>query len=70
MINIYTGGAEKIIVINKQNMTVDEFAKELFKMYSGEIVHLGLQFKGDLINPLFDKFGEQTNIKKIDEKVI
>lgn len=38
-------------------------------MYGGKLEQVGLRFTKSLIDEIFDKFGEQTRIDKIDENV-
>ena len=41
---------------------VAEFTEQAFKMFSGELEDVIIQFKKELIGPAFDKFGENTPI--------
>ncbi len=46
---------------------VADFTEQAFKMYSGELESVVLQFSKDLIGPVFDKFGEDTPMMPVDE---
>ncbi len=46
---------------------VAEFTEQAFKMFSGEPEDVVLQFDKSLVEPIFDKFGEETSIKKSDD---
>ncbi len=46
---------------------VAEFTEQAFKMFSGEPKKVVLQFDRSLVEPVFDKFGEETMIKKVDD---
>lgn len=41
---------------------ITEYTKQAFKMYSGEPVETLLEFKDELLDVIFDKFGEDTPI--------
>ena len=45
---------------------VAEYTEQVFKMYGGELEDVVLEFNRDLIEPVFDKFGENTQITSID----
>ncbi len=44
-----------------------KYTKQVFKMFGGEEENVILQFDKSLIEPVFDKFGEDTPIKAVDE---
>ena len=46
---------------------VAKYTKRVFKMYSGETEEVTLRFDKSLVEPVFDKFGEDTKIKLIDD---
>ncbi len=48
--------------------SVADFTEQAFKMFSGELEEVVLQFDKSLVGPVFDKFGEQTIMTAIDEK--
>ena len=47
--------------------TVAEFTEQAFKMFSGELEEVVLQFDKSLVGPVFDKFGEDTPMKMVNE---
>ena len=46
---------------------VADYTEQVFKMYNGESVGVVLQFDKCLIGAVFDKFGEDTPMMKVDE---
>jgi predicted DNA-binding transcriptional regulator YafY len=48
--------------------TVSGYTEQVFKMYNGETVEIVLEFDFSCIGAIYDKFGESTDIKKIDDK--
>lgn len=48
--------------------TVAEFTEQAFKMFSGELEEVVLQFDKSLVSPVFDKFGEDIPMTMVDEK--
>lgn len=48
--------------------TVAEFTQRAFKMFSGELEKVVLQFDKSLVGPVFDKFGEDTPMNVINKK--
>ena len=47
--------------------TVAEFTGQAFKMFSGELVEVVLQFNKSLVGPVFDKFGEDAPMTMVSE---
>lgn len=47
---------------------VAEFTGEAFKLFGGKTSNVVLRFSKELVEPVFDKFGEDTEIKKINKK--
>lgn len=47
--------------------TVAEFTEQAFKMFSGELEEVVLQFDKSLVGPVFDKFGENIPISLIEK---
>ncbi len=47
---------------------VAAFTEQAFKMFSGELEEVVLQFDKSIVEPVFDKFGEDTVIKAVDER--
>lgn len=48
---------------------VDCFTGQAFKMYGGEPVEITIQFADKLVGVVFDRFGEDTKIKRVDESI-
>ena len=46
---------------------VAEFTEQAFKMYGGELEDVVLQFERSLVDPVFDKFGENTPMMKVND---
>ena len=46
------------------------FTEQAFKMYYAETKAVSIRFVNDLIGTVFDKFGEGTPMKRIDENVV
>lgn len=46
---------------------VAEFTEQAFKMFSGELEDVVIQFSKDLIGPVFDKFGEDTPMMPVND---
>lgn len=46
---------------------VAAFTEQAFKMFSGELEDVVIQFSKDLIGPVFDKFGEDTPMMTVNE---
>ncbi len=47
--------------------TVDSFTEQAFKMYGGQPVDITLQFDHKLIGVVYDKFGEDTKMIRLNE---
>ena len=47
--------------------TVAEFTEQAFKMFSGELEEVVLQFDKSLVGSVFDKFGEVTPMTMVNE---
>lgn len=47
--------------------TVANFTEQAFKMFSGELGEVTLQFNKSLVGPVFDKFGEDIHVTTINE---
>ena len=46
---------------------VAEYTEQVFKMFSGELEDVVIQFSKQLIGPVFDKFGEDTPMMSVNE---
>ena len=47
--------------------SVAAFTEQAFKMYGGEQEDVVLQFDRSLVDPVFDKFGENTPMMKVND---
>ena len=47
--------------------TVAEFTEQAFKMFSGDMEEVTLQFDKSLVGPVFDKFGEAIPMTMVDQ---
>ena len=46
---------------------VAEYTEQVFKMFSGELEDVVIQFSKQLIGPVFDKFGEDTPMMAVND---
>lgn len=47
---------------------ISEYLKQTFSMYSGDVVETLLEFKNELLDVIFDKFGESTPIVRKNQE--
>ena len=45
----------------------EEYRKQVFSMFGGELQNVRLQFKKNILSDMFDKFGDDIRIRKADE---
>ena len=64
-VEIESGRREQRADIDK--IDHEQYRTQAFSMYGGKLEQVGLRFTKSLIDEIFDKFGEQTRIDKIDE---
>lgn len=57
--------SSKAIVLRNQ---AGAFTEQTFKMYGGSIEEITISFDDQLIGPIYDKFGEETNIIRVDDR--
>lgn len=50
--------------------SVSGYTEQVFKMYGGELVETVLEFDDTLIGVVYDKFGEDTHMQRVNEKII
>lgn len=50
--------------------SVSGYTEQVFKMYGGELVETVLEFDDALIGVVYDKFGEDTHMQRINENTI
>ena len=46
---------------------IEQYRQSVFSMFSGEEQEVELQFDVDMLDDVFDKFGEEVNIVKVDD---
>lgn len=46
---------------------IEQYRQSVFSMFGGEEQEVGLQFDVEMLDDVFDKFGEEVNIVKVDE---
>jgi len=56
----------KQAILKTRNVT--QFTNTVFKMYSGETQAITLQFNDDLLNVIYDKFGEKVAVTRINNR--
>lgn len=47
-----------------ENMDIEKYKTQMFSMFGGEIQTVELEFIGDLLDDIFDKFGENIKVQK------
>ena len=61
---------EESVMSNEAVSRIDgvaEYTEQVFKMFSGELEDVVIQFSKQLIGPVFDKFGEDTPMMSVNE---
>lgn len=61
---------EESVLSNEAIAKIDgvaEFTEQAFKMFSGELADVVIQFSKELIGPVFDKFGEGTPMMVVND---
>lgn len=63
------GIAEESVSEATRNMRerVPEYMASAFKMFNGEVTNVTLRFRRELLGPVFDRFGEDAKVRRIDE---
>lgn len=49
---------------------VKEYTRQTFKMQSGDLTKVTLQFKRVLLSPVYDQFGENTKVRAVDDDTL
>ena len=49
---------------------VKEYTRQTFKMQPGDLTKVTLQFKRDLLGPVYDQFGENTKVRAVDDDTL
>lgn len=61
---------EESVMSNEAVARIDgvaEYTEQVFKMFSGELEDVVIQFSKQLIGPVFDKFGEDTPMMSVND---
>ena len=61
---------EESVMSNEAAARIDgvaEYTEQVFKMFSGELEDVVIQFSKQLIGPVFDKFGEDTPMMSVND---
>lgn len=48
------------------NFDIEKYRQQVFSMFGGDEQKVTLQFSSDMLDDVFDKFGEEVNIVKVD----
>lgn len=59
--------AERVHKDELEQFDVEIYRRQVFSMFGGEEQEIGLQFNSRMLDDVFDKFGEEINIVKLDE---
>ena len=51
----------------EKNFDLSEYAKTMFSMFGGEETEVSIRFHNDLVGAIFDRFGTDVRIIKLDE---
>ena len=46
---------------------IEQYRQRVFSMFGGEEQKVDLQFDSEMLDDVFDKFGEEVNIVKVDD---
>lgn len=49
---------------------VNEYTRQTFKMQPGDLTKVTLQFKRELLGPVYDQFGEKTKVRVVDDDTL
>lgn len=49
------------------SFSIEKYRKQVFSMFGGELKHIELQFERDMIDDIYDKFGEDIKLQKISD---
>ena len=52
---------------NVKASDISDYTEQAFKMYSGKSRNVTIEFEDSLIGVIYDKFGEETTIRRVDE---
>ena len=62
---------EENITVKKEfeNFNIEQYRKQVFSMFGGELKYIELQFSFELLDEIYDKFGEDIRITKVAEDI-
>ncbi len=66
IIHIEVIDEERYLTNDTENFNVAEYTNKYFRMYSGELERVKIQFDNSLINVVIDRFGMDVNLNKIN----
>ena len=49
---------------------VRDYTRQTFKVQTGELTKVTLQFKRELLSPVYDQFGENTKVRVVDDDIL
>ncbi len=59
--------AERVYRKELDEFDIEKYRQRVFSMFGGEEQEVVLQFDSDMLDEVFDKFGEEVNIVKVDD---
>lgn len=59
--------SEEERALPEKNFDLSEYAKTMFSMFGGEETEVSIRFHNDLVGAIFDRFGTDVRIIKLDE---
>ena len=68
MTDVAVESAQREHCLNANEINPERYRTQAFSMFGGELEEVRLQFTKALIDEMFDKFGEDIQIEKIDEE--
>ncbi len=61
--------AERVYRKELDEFDIEKYRQRVFSMFGGEEQEVVLQFDSDMLDDVFDKFGEEVNIVKVDDTI-
>ena len=59
--------AERVYRKEFDGFDIEQYRQRVFSMFGGEEQEVDLQFDSEMLDDVFDKFGEEVNIVKVDD---
>lgn len=59
--------AERVYRKEFDEFDIEQYRQRVFSMFGGEEQKVDLQFDSEMLDDVFDKFGEEVNIVKVDD---